>query len=50
MFVAGESLDDMKKGRSILYTLASQQKIVDILKSYQPKQKPPLASMPSDMV
>lgn len=44
MFVAGESIEDMKKGRSILYTLASQQKIVDILKSYQPKPKePPLA-------
>jgi hypothetical protein len=44
MFVAGESLDDMKKGRSILYTLSSQQRIVDILKSYQPKPKePPLA-------
>jgi len=39
MFVAGESLDDMKKGRSILYTLSSQQKIVDILKAYQPKPK-----------
>ena len=43
MFVAGESLDDLKKGRSILYTLASQKKIVDLLKSYQPKPKAPIA-------
>jgi hypothetical protein len=39
MFVSGEGLDDLKKGRSILYTLASQKKIVDLLKSYQPKPK-----------
>ena len=51
MFVAGETIDDMKKGRSILYTLSSQQKIVDILKSYQPKPKEPsLAPSNPDMV
>ena len=38
MFVAGESLDDMKKGRSLLFTLDSQQKIIDIFKSYQSKK------------
>jgi hypothetical protein len=37
MFVAGDSLDDMKKGRSILYTLDSQAKIITILKTYQQK-------------
>lgn len=38
MFVGGESLDDMKKGKSILYTLSTQKNIVDILSSYQPKK------------
>ena len=38
MFVSGESLDDMTKGRSMLYLLASQKNIIDILKSYQPKK------------
>jgi hypothetical protein len=37
MFVNGESLDDMKKGRSILYTLASQKNILDTFLSYKPK-------------
>jgi hypothetical protein len=37
MFVNGESLADMQKGKSILYTLSSQQNIVDIFKSYQRK-------------
>lgn len=35
MFVAGDSIDDMKKGRSMLYTLSSQQNIVDMFKSYK---------------
>ena len=39
MFMAGESLDDMKKGRSILYTLDTQKRILDTLKSYEPKKK-----------
>lgn len=29
MFVNGETLDDMKKGRSMLYTLATQKKIIE---------------------
>lgn len=33
MFVAGESLVDMQKGRSILYTLASQKEIIDMFKN-----------------
>lgn len=37
MFVSGESLDDMKKGRSMLYLLDSQNRIVETLKSYQHK-------------
>jgi hypothetical protein len=41
MFVEGESLDNMKKGRSILYTLSTQKNILDILKSYVGKPKPP---------
>lgn len=39
MFVAGESVDDMKKGRSILYTLSSQKNILETFKSYKPKPK-----------
>lgn len=34
MFVAGESIDDMKAGRSILYTLSAQQNIVDTFLGY----------------
>lgn len=34
MFVQGESLDDLKKGRSMLFLLDSQNNIVKILKSY----------------
>lgn len=37
MFVAGDSLDDMKKGRSILYTLDSQKKVIDMLLLYNKK-------------
>ncbi len=40
MFVAGESVDDMKKGRSMLYTLDSQKRIVEMFSGYQ--QKNPL--------
>ena len=29
MFVSGDSIDDMKKGRAVLYTLATQKKIID---------------------
>lgn len=39
MFVSSESLDDMKKGKSMLYTLDSQQKVVNMLRTYTPKSK-----------
>lgn len=32
MFVAGDSLDDMKKGRSMLYLLSNQRNIVNLFK------------------
>ena len=38
MFVAGESIDDLKKGRAMLYTLATQQRILDTFKSFVPKK------------
>lgn len=38
MFVAGESLADMQKGKSILYTLSAQNNIIDVFRSYQPKK------------
>lgn len=38
MFVKGETLADMQKGRSMLFTLSTQKKIIDTIKSY--KQKP----------
>jgi hypothetical protein len=37
MFVKGESLADMQKGKSILYMLATQKKILDTIKSYKKK-------------
>ena len=37
LFVTSESLDDLKKGKSMLYTLSSQQNIVDILRSFKKK-------------
>lgn len=37
MFIQSESLDDLKKGKSILYTLSVQQNIVDVLKSFDKK-------------
>jgi len=33
MFVSGESLEDMRAGRAILYTLSTQKKIVDTFSS-----------------
>ncbi len=39
MFVSGESIDEMKKGRAILYMLDTQNRILDVFKSYQ--QTPP---------
>ena len=32
MFIAGESIDDMKKGRAILHTLSSQETVIDLLR------------------
>lgn len=37
MFVSGEGLDDLKKGRSILFTLESQRNVVELFKGYQKK-------------
>src|SRR3990167_4581291 len=37
MFITSESLDDIKKGKSILYTLSIQKNILDLLKAYVPK-------------
>lgn len=34
MFVSGETLADMQKGKSILYTLSTQKNIVETLKGY----------------
>ncbi len=34
MFVSGETLADMAKGKSMLYTLSTQKNIVDIFKGY----------------
>ena len=38
MFVKGETLADMAKGKSMLYLLATQKKILDTIKSYQQKK------------
>jgi len=38
MFVNGVSLADFEKGRSMLYTLSTQKKIIDTVKSYQQKK------------
>lgn len=45
MFVAGETLADMAKGKSMLYTLSTQKNIIDIFKKYAPK--PPTPTKPS---
>ncbi len=37
MFVSGESTADMAKGRSMLYTLATQKRIIDTFNSYSKK-------------
>lgn len=46
MFVSGETLADMQKGKSILYTLSAQKNIVDTFKSYTPKQPPAMPGTP----
>ncbi len=38
MFISGESLVDMQKGKSMLYTLSTQKNILDTFKSYIPKK------------
>lgn len=47
MFIAGENIEDVKKGRSILYTLSSQKNIVEIFRSYKIK---PLAPQSESVV
>ena len=37
MFVKGETLADMTKGKSMLYLLATQKKIIETIKSYKNK-------------
>lgn len=37
MFVSGESVADLNKGRSMLYTLSTQEKIIRTFISYNPK-------------
>lgn len=41
MFVAGDSVEDMKKGRSILYCLSSQRNIIDTFRSAKTKPLAP---------
>jgi hypothetical protein len=38
MFVNGETLSDLQKGKSMLYTLSTQKNIIDTLKSYVDKK------------
>lgn len=38
MFVSGDGIDEMKKGRSILYSLSTQKNIVETFRSYMPKK------------
>lgn len=38
MFISGESLADMQKGKTILYTLSTQKNIMDIFSSYTQKK------------
>lgn len=37
MFVAGENIDAVKKGRSMIYTLESQKKLLETFKTFVPK-------------
>lgn len=37
MFVSGETLADMQKGKSMLFTLSAQKNILETFKSYKPK-------------
>ena len=38
MFVNSESLDDLRKGKSMLYLLSQQQNVINLFKGYQPKK------------
>lgn len=38
LFVEGDTSDQLRKGRTMLYTLSTQQRIMDTLKSYVPKK------------
>ncbi len=38
MFIEGDNIDQMKKGRSMLYTLSSQKNMLDLFKSYVAKK------------
>ncbi len=38
IFVSSESLDDLKKGKSILYTLSVQKNLIDTLRGYTQKK------------
>jgi len=40
LFVEGDNLDTMKKGRSMLFTLDTQKKVVEIFKSYSHPSRP----------
>ncbi len=39
MFITGESLADMQKGKSMLYTLSAQKNIIDTFNSFNPKKQ-----------
>ncbi len=39
MFVQGETLADLQKGKSILFTLSTQQNIINLFRSYQQVKK-----------
>jgi hypothetical protein len=38
MFINSESLDDLKKGKSILYALSTQKNIIDTFLSFDPRK------------
>lgn len=38
MFINGESIEDMRKGRATLYCLSQQKNILDLFKSYEAKK------------
>lgn len=39
MFVNSESLVDLQKGKSMLYTLDTQKAVIDLFKNYSPREK-----------